>query len=162
MRLLIATLVTALGRHLIVSAPPGIEGVSSLLLAMLCFVVAAFVFAPGVARLLAELFVGDLCFRDGFGASSRPNYLIAADKRARGQHEEAMAVLAKIATEHPRELRVYLEMLDIAAAELDEPLRVRQVYGQGKAALRRKEDLAVLASAYRKCGAGQVPGADQS
>jgi len=149
-RLAIAAVVVLGGRHLILTAEAGVAGVSRLLLAMLCFVVAACISAPAVSRLVAELF-GDLCSRGGFSDVARPRYRVAADKRARGRYAEAMAELEKISREHPQELRSYVEMIEIAFLELDDQEQGRQVYRRGKMALRNKKDLRELVIAYQKC-----------
>ncbi len=148
-RLVVAAVAVGVGRHLIVTAEVGVAGLARLLSAMLCFVAAGMIFAPALIRLLAEL-TGDVCFSGGFGAPARPQYLIAADRRARGQYAEALAELDKIVTENPQEVRAYLEMLDIALAEMGDQQQARVIYRRGKKALAKAQDREALVFAYQK------------
>lgn len=79
MRLVVAALATWYGRYLIVTAETGVVDLSRLLAAMLCFVVAALVFAPQLLSLVTEL-TGDVVSSGGFGGKCRPFYRLAADK----------------------------------------------------------------------------------
>ena len=148
-RLALAALATVYGRYLIVTAEAGVAGVSRLLAAMLCFVVAGLIFAPALVRFMAEL-SGDVFSSGGFGGSNSPYYQLAANKRMRGRYAEAMAELEKIAREHPRELRVYQEMLAIALTDLGDEEQARSICRRGRKALGNRKDLELLAAAFKK------------
>lgn len=148
-RLGLAALATWYGRYLIATAKTGVIDVPRLLAAMLCFVVAALVCAPQLLGFVAEL-TGDVLGSGGFGGAPAPYYRPAADKRARGRYEEAMAELEKIAREHPRELYVYQEMLSIALADLGDRERARAVCQRGKRALNKRMEMEILDDAYKK------------
>jgi len=154
-RLGFATLAVGYGRYLIVTAETGVAGVSRLLAAMLCFVLAALIFTPALVRLVAEL-TGDVLDSGGLGGSNSPYYRLAADKRARGRFAEAMAELEKIAEEHPHEVRVYLEMLAIALVDLGDQEQARAICRRGKRALKSRQDAGLLDAAYKK-GCAELP-----
>ncbi len=148
-RFLLAAGAVVVGRHLIITATPGVAGVASLLSAMLCFVAAGLIFAPALVRLMAEL-TGDVFASGGFGVSNSPYYAIATSKRARGRYAEAMVDLEKIAEEYPQELRVYLEMLAIVLTDLGDPEQGRAICRRGERELDKKKDKDLLVAAYKK------------
>ena len=148
-RLGLAALATWYGRYLIVTAKTGVIDLPRLFAAMLCFVVAALICAPQVLGFVADL-TGEVLGGGGFGGAPAPYYRSAADKRARGRYEEAMAELEKIAGEHPRELHVYLEMLSIALVDLGDRERGRAICHQGKRALNNRMEMEIIDTAYKK------------
>ncbi len=154
-RLGLAALAAGYGRYLIVTSEPGIAGVSRLVAAMLCFVLAALIFTPALVRFVAEL-TGDVLDSGGFGGGNSPHFRVAADKRARGRHAEAMAELEQIAVEHPGDVRVYLEMLAIALVDLEDQEQARAICRRGKRAVKSRQDAGLLDAAYKK-GCAEPP-----
>lgn len=77
-----------------------------------------------------------------------PVYGVAETRRARGEYEEAMALLDGIAEEHPRELRTYVLMIDIAVTNLCDAARAEAAFRRGLAALRGEPDRTALENIY--------------
>lgn len=152
-RLALAALVAWYGRYLINTAEPGVAGVSRLLAAMLCFILAALIFAPQLLGFVAEL-TGGVLSGSGFGGKCRPFYRLAADKRARGRFDEAMVELEKIVDEYPQEVNAYLEMLAIAMNDLGDFEQARAICLRGKRTLTNRDEQSLVASAYRRGRAG--------
>lgn len=77
-----------------------------------------------------------------------PVYGIAETRRANGDYEEAMRLLDEIAEEHPRALRTYILMIDIAVMNLRDPARAEEACRRGLTALRSEDDRATLLRMY--------------
>ncbi len=121
--------------------------VGSMLLGFLFFLVAATAIAGPVARLLAEP-TGGLLWPRRYYDKPQPIYSIPQSKRIKGEPEEAIAGFAKIAAEHPDEIRPYLEMIDIALTDLRDPDRANAIYQHGISALKKPEARDHLARVY--------------
>jgi len=113
-----------------------------------CALIAAVILAQPVARLLAEPF-GKLFWSAAEFDRPQPMYSISAAKRKKGLYEEAMAGFEEIARKYPRELKPYIDMIDIAIVDLHDGERANAIYQRGIARLKRTEDKEALAKMYR-------------
>lgn len=147
-RLIPAGILVGLGWHLTVSVGTLFVGPLQLLLGMFCFLLAAILVARPIARLVAEP-AGNLFYPGDCYDRRQPMYGIPESKRKKGLFEEAMADLEKIANEFPRELKPYIDMMDIAIVDLKDPDRANAIYQRGIAALRKIEDKETLARMYQ-------------
>jgi hypothetical protein len=121
-------------------------------------VLGAVILAPPLARLLAES-SGGLFYPGGRGRKE-PMYSIPEARRARGEYEEAIADLRRIAAEYPRATRPYELMLTIAIVDLKDAARAEQIYRQGLAALRKRGERDELARFFATTRTRLDPKAD--
>ena len=120
---------------------------AQMLLGFLFFLVAAIFVAGPIAQWLAEP-MGSLFWPRTYYAKPQPMYGIPQARRAKGQLEEALAEYEKIAAAHPDEIRPWLEMIDLAVHDLQNPVRARAIFERGVAALNNPSDRDLLAKAY--------------
>ncbi len=107
----------------------------------------AVILAFPLARLLAEP-CGSLFYPVKRRSRPVPMYSIPESKRARGEYEEAMAGFEAIAEDYPEERRPYIEMIDIAIMNLQDPERANEIYRRGMACLTNDDDKQALATMY--------------
>lgn len=146
-RLLIASPFAGVGWFILARSKGGFDAAGPLMIGMALFVVAGIVIGPAVARLLAEPW-GSLFGPDEYYSEPQPMYGIPESKRKKGLQEEAIRGYQQIAARYPREVRPYIEMIDVAIVELNDIKRAHAFYEQGLAALRRKEDRDTLTRMY--------------
>lgn len=108
---------------------------------------AVLIIAPAVASLLAEP------FSHLYGSNRRYDgpkgiYSIPAAKRAKSLYEDAIAELEKIASEHPDELKVYIDLIEIAIVDLEDRERAKLFFYRGVAALQKDEDKNTLTQMF--------------
>lgn len=111
---------------------------------------------PALARLFAEP-AGNLFWSRRTYDRPQPIYSIPQSKRLKKQPEEAITGFEKIAAEHPRELRPWLEMIDIALTDLHDPDRANAIFQDGIARLKKPEDKDQLAKVYAATRERQSP-----
>jgi hypothetical protein len=143
LRVTLGALVFALGWSLLTGAAGGWLAAPRLMLGLALLVAAAIIVAPALARLVAET-TGSLFYPDRRFDGPQPMYGVAQSLRAKGQYEEAMAAFGKIAEEHPREVRPYLEMMDVAATNLQDRKRTDLVLQKGMLAVGNEDDQRML------------------
>ena len=142
-RFLPAAVALALGVGVLLGAGNAIE----MLLGFLFFLVAAIFVADPIAQWLAAP-MGSLFWPRIYYAKPQPMYGIPQALRAKGQLEEALAEYGKIAAAHPDEVRPWLEMIDLAIHDLQNPERARALFERGVAALKNPSDRDLLAKTY--------------
>lgn len=122
--------------------------VSSILGGLLCFLLGAVVLAIPLAGLFAEPW-GSLYFPKGNLQAKAPMYGIPQAKRKKGLFEESMADYEAITRDHPGELRAYVEMMDMAVVDLNDPSRAECIYEQGLLTIQNEDDRRSLGVMYR-------------
>ncbi len=149
-----------LGRRLLIAAVPAALGWASMahgpsplgfLVGVALFMVAAVTVAGPIAALLAEP-AGSLYYPGGPIEEIPPMYGIPESRRKNGLLEEAMAEYEKIAAGYPRELKPYVDMIDLAILDLRDPARAEEIYRRGLATLEaedRREALRVMYAGIR-------------
>jgi tetratricopeptide (TPR) repeat protein len=135
----------AIGSGLLLAAQS--SGAPTMFLGMFFFLIAAIFVAGPIARLLAEP-MGSLFWPRRYYDKPQPIYGIPQSKRARGLPEEALAEYEKLAEAFPKEVRPYLEMIDIAIVDLKDPDQALAIYQRGIALLKNPEDQDMLARGY--------------
>jgi len=118
------------------------------LFGMLCFLIAAVIMAPQIARLLAEP-AGKIFYSGERFAHPQPMYGIPESKRKSGHYQEAFDGFQKIAGEYPQEVKPYLEMINIAIVDMKNKKLADSVFHQGIATLDEKEARDTLAQMYK-------------
>lgn len=111
-------------------------------------VIGAIIVAFPLARLLSEP-AGELFYSNRRSSRPAPMYSIQEAKRAKGLYEEAISGFEEIAKEYPDEVKPYIEMIDIAIVNLQDPDRANEIYKLGISLLNNIEDKEALASMYR-------------
>ena len=147
LRLIPASVLFGIGWFLTVSTGDLFVGVVQLLLGMFCFLAGAVLIARPIARLIAEP-AGNLFYPGDSFSRPQPMYGIPESKRKKGFYEEAMADYEKIANDFPRELKPYIDMIDVAIVDLRDAGRANAIYQRGIAALKKAEDKETLARMY--------------
>lgn len=142
-RLFLAVLALGIGGFILLRA----WHIGQMLLGLAFFLLAAVIVAPGLARVVVEP-LGGLFWPRYYNKSPQPIYSIPRAKRLKGLLEEAMAGYEQIAADHPDEVQPYIEMVDIALRELNDPERANRIFERGVNALKRADDRDVLARAY--------------
>lgn len=133
----------------LISRRAGIQGTAGfVLLAVALFLAGAVIVGPALARLLAEPW-GSFFAPEAYYDRPQPMYGIPEAKRHKGQLEEAMQDYDAIAEQYPRDVRPYVEMIDIAVRELRDETRAQAVYERGMQRLRREEDRTHLSRMYQ-------------
>lgn len=130
--------------------------IGQMLVGLAFFLLAAIIAAPAISRLLVEP-LGGLFWPRHYNDKPQPIYSIPHAKRLKGQLEEALLGYEQIVAEHPSEVRPWLEMIDIALAELGDPVRAELLYQRGLAALRKPKDREWLAQVYAATRERQPP-----
>ncbi len=125
----------------------GAGEIAGMALGFLFFLVAAVFLAGPVSRWLAEP-VGSLIWPKQYYDRPQPMYGIPESRRRKGRPEEAIAEYEKIAAAHPGEIRPWLDMIDIALADLRDPERANAFFQRGLAALSNPDDKDRLARVY--------------
>ena len=140
LRGVMASAVGGLGWWLLVSAGGGgLADLPQMLAGLCCFIVAAVILAPGLARLFGEP-MGSLFYPRQHYDRPQPMYGIAERLRKEGNPEEAREYLEEILAEHPEELRGYIELIDLAVADLKDGELARATYERGMASLKEGKD----------------------
>ena len=107
-----------------------------------------FLLAIPLASLLSEV-AGSIFLPEERFRRPPPMYGIPESKVQAGAFEEAMSGFEAIAEKYPKELKPWLEMIDIAAVHLKDLSRTQQIYGRAMVAMPKEEDREVLARCYR-------------
>ena len=146
-RLVPAAALFGVGWYVLATASGGWAAVPRLLVGFSCFITAAVILAFPVAGLLAEP-TGNLFYAGERFDRPQPIYSIPQSKRTQGFYELAMTAYQKIADEYPEEVKPYVEMIDIATRDLNDPTRALAVYETGMSRLKKDKDRAVLTQMY--------------
>lgn len=109
----------------------------------------AIILATPLAGLIAEK-GGNLFWPGTSPKRPPPAYSSPQAKRANGEYEEAIAELENIAKDHPEEVQPYVEAIDIAIADLENPARAKRIYLRGVSVLKKAEDKEILERIYRE------------
>ena len=123
------------GWLILARAEGGWGAVPQLLFGMAFLVTGALVIATPLARLVAEP-AGNLFYPNERFRRPLPMYGIPQSLRAKGRYEEAMAGFEKLAADYPDEVQPYVEMLELAIRDLEDPRRAARIYRQGLSALK--------------------------
>jgi len=142
-----ALLVFGAGWFLLSRAVGGWGAAPQLLLGLACIVLAAIIAGPPLARLLAEP-TGSLFYPIRRYDRPLPMYSVPAARRKEGRYEEAMQGYRDIAERHPGEVKPYIEMIDIAVTDMQDPDKAEAVFHQGLEALRKDDDRQALHKMY--------------
>lgn len=105
-------------------------------------ILGAILLAPPLAELVANTAMKgffSLIFPDRRFERPQPNYSIPEARVKAGQYGEAMALYEKLAAEYPGEVRVYVEMVDLAAVRLHDSARAEAILRRGLAAVQDPE-----------------------
>ena len=136
------------GGWFLMSRRAGAGTAGFVLLALGMFLTGSVIVGPSLARLLAEPW-GSLFSPDSYYAGPLPMYGIPESRRGKGDFEGALEGFAEIAAKYPREVRPYVEMIDIAIRDLRDETRAHEAYEKGMAVLRREEDRTYLTRMYQ-------------
>lgn len=118
------------------------EGFADCLFGVAFLILGAIVLAGPLAELAANLTmkgVSSLLFPDRYFTRPQPNYSIPEARVKAGCYREAMALYEKLAAEHPNEVRVYVEMMDLASVHLHDSARAAAIFQRGLAAVKELE-----------------------
>ncbi|MDD4873049.1 MAG: hypothetical protein PHR77_21050 [Kiritimatiellae bacterium] len=107
----------------------------------------AIVIAPAITAILAQPFSSLFYPSDRFDGP-QPMYSVPQAKRAKGLYEEAMTGYEKIASRYPKEVKPYIEMIDIAIMNLRNVERAKSIVGRGIVLLGNENDKKVLKEFY--------------
>jgi len=142
-RILVAIPLFIFGWYLIASAKGGWSAVPQLFFAMGCFLGFAVIIAPPLARLFAEP-AGSLHYPTIEPDRPQPVYSIPESKRREGLYEEAISEYEKIAKDFPDEVKPYIEIIDIAVFDLNDPARGESVLKKGLSSVKNDDDRDLL------------------
>lgn len=107
----------------------------SLFIAVFVIIILGLIAALKLAKPMVELFYPDEKFERPL-----PRYGPAQALRKQRRFKEAMDAYREIADEYPDELRVYLEMMEIAMIELKDRSRARLIHQEGMEKLTEEKD----------------------
>ena len=146
-RLLVALILLAASFRLMALAAEINDGFGSfpaVLLSMALLVLAVIILAPSIARGLVDKVADIFMYSEKFDRAP-PMYGRPAALRKSREYEEAMAAYEEIAEEYPDEIKPYLEMIDMAMRDLNDPERAELIYQQGLLKFQNEEDRKRLA-----------------
>jgi len=112
------------------------------------FVVAAIIMGTPLARLVAE-FVSNIFYPSEHYNKPQPVYGIPEAKRMKGLFQEAFDDFQKLSQEFPQELKAYIEMIDIAIVDMNNPDLASSVYQHGLETLKEEKAREVLSGRYK-------------
>ena len=139
-RLAVAAPLLAGGVWVMVGAGGGLAGAYATCLFGAAFVIlGALVLANPLAELTANLTMkgaSALLFPDRYFPRPQPNYSIPESRVKAGHYTEAMALYETLAAEHPDEVRVYVEMMDLAVNHLHDGNGAKAIFQRGLAAVK--------------------------
>lgn len=124
----------------------GVSGAASVF-SPFSIIVGALILAWPLAALIAEP-CSNLFYSRQPLTGPQPMYSIPQSKRASGLYEEAMAGFEDISEDHPTELKPYVEMIDIAIVNLQDPDRANEIYQRGIASIKSDDNRDALATMY--------------
>jgi hypothetical protein len=113
----------------------------------LLILLASIIVAKPISHLLASP-AGWLFFPNQHFDRPQPVYGIPEARRKVGQPEQAMEGYSLIVAEHPQELKAWINLLDVALLDLDDPKRAATLYETGMNTLKKPEDRDQLATLY--------------
>ena len=108
----------------------------------------AFFLAPIIATRIAEP-LGRAVYGGKKGVKIKPDLSIPLAHRKFDRYDQAMEALETIVQETPDHLDAWVEMVDIALSDLEDPERARMTLHRGLRALSDPEDRERLAQAYK-------------
>jgi hypothetical protein len=146
-RLLIAAPIVVAGWLILGRSRGGMTEAGPVIIGVALLIAAGIVIGPAIAQLLAEPW-GSLFGPNEYYSKPLPMYSIPESKRKKGLYEEALAGYREIAAKYPKEVRPYIEMIDVAIVELNDIKRAHAFYEQGLQAMRRREDRDMLTRMY--------------
>ena len=111
------------------------------------FILVGVIMAQPISRLLAES-SGNLFYPVRRQSGPLPMYSIPKSKRAQGLYEEAMDAYEKIAEQYPKEVKPYIQMIDIAIVNLNDPARAADIFQRGLNDLNNEPDIQLLIRRY--------------
>ncbi|NQU38559.1 MAG: hypothetical protein HQ523_01250 [Lentisphaerae bacterium] len=153
----IAVLLFGGGWLLLAKASGGWAATPQLLLGMSCFVAAAIVIAPPIARLLAEP-SGSLFYPRIPATRVQPMYSIPQANRKKGLTQESFDGFNTIAEEHPQDIEAYIEMMDIAMRDMKNAALAASIFQHGMATLKDEKARASLTTMYKAISSrGKAP-----
>lgn len=114
-----------------------------LLVALPFIGIGALVVAPAITAILAQPF-SSLFYPSERFDGPQPMYSVPQAKRAKGLYEEAMTGYERIASRYPKEVKPYIEMIDIAIVNLRNVERAKSILGRGIVLLGNESDEKVL------------------
>ena len=132
----------------LIPAEGGWGAVAPILGGMLCFVCGACLLAIPLAQAAAEPW-GALYFPTRMPSGKRPMYGIPQSRRKKGRYEEAMAAYEAIEREYPTELRVYVEMMDMAVVDMKDLSRAERIHERGQLAIQNEDARRALDTMFR-------------
>lgn len=141
-RLLLAGALLLLGTAILLATGP-----AGAFIGFFLFLIAAILLAFPLANLLASAWDRFIWSRSYYDRP-QPMYGIPQSRRAKGHLEEALAEYEKIAAAYPKEVRPWLDMIDLAIHDLRDARRAYLVYHQGLAHLKKAQDRDLLAQVY--------------
>jgi hypothetical protein len=118
-----------------------------LLVALPFIGIGALVVAPAITAILAQP-LSSLFYPSEKFDGPLPMYSVPQAKRAKGLYEEAMTGYEKIAAQYPKEIKPYIEMIDIAIMNLRNVERAKSILGRGIVLLGNESDEKVLKEFY--------------
>ena len=104
--------------------------------------------APTIAGWVAEP-AGHLFYPGHKLKKPAPAFSVPRARRAFGKFDEAIDELRKIGQEHPEELEAWVEMIDIALVDLNDPDRALALYHEGQAAQTSPEKRETLGRTFQ-------------
>jgi len=117
------------------------------LIASSLLVVGAVILAFPVAHLLAAPFTG-FYFPERRLLRPLPMYSVPQALRTQGKYEEAMIRFREIAEKYPREVKPWIEMLEVAVVSLNDEQRAQAIFEEGMTALDDEDRRSVLERMY--------------
>ena len=138
-RLILSGLLVWAGWGVLEGAEGGFDAVPVLLFGMCLFILAA-VLAAGP---IADLFPwsgGDLFFPGERLREKPPVYGIADSLRKRGEYQQAYDAYYAISETHPQSMKAYIQMIKVAAEDMNEPSRARSALRHGLESLELDKD----------------------
>jgi tetratricopeptide (TPR) repeat protein len=127
----------------------GWGGSQQILFAIVCFVAAAVIMGPSIAELFAKP-AGSLYYSETKESQSNPQpYYDIADKlRRQGRFEEAITEYEKIVWQNPNELKPFIDMIDIAFADLNDRERAEAIFRKAISVIEDDKDRNTLQKMY--------------
>lgn len=110
-------------------------------------VLASILLAPLLARVIAHP-AGSLYYPGTRSWTPPPMYSQVEARRKDGRLDEAMDLLQSIADQYPRELRPYLDMIEIAFLELRNPELANAVYRRSRQLFTRRRERKVIEKTF--------------
>ena len=138
----------AVGWRLLMGIGPGGMGdLSDAFIGLGLVVLTAILLAPMVSRLIA-MPSGALFYPQLRARRPAPMYNQAESRRKEGRFDEAMDLLQAIAEKYPRELRPYLDMIEIAFVDLRNPKLANATYQRAMRSFTKRRDRRLLEATF--------------